>query len=310
MRIIITGGSGLIGRALTASLAADKHEVIVLSRDPEWVVGLPKGARAVQWDGRSAAGWGSLADGADAIVNLAGESVAGESILSMRWTAARKKRILESRLNAGKAVVEAVRSAKNKPKVLIQSSAVGYYGPRNGADLEEDAPAGNDFLANVCKQWEAATAEVEKLGVRRAIIRTGVVLSTEGGVLPLQMLPFKLFAGGPIGSGAQAYPWIHIADEVGAIRFLIETEAASGVFNLTAPEPLNNKEFGQVLGRVMGRPAFIPTPGFVFKIAFGEVSTLLLDGQRPIPSRLTGLGYQFKFPAAEAALRDLLGQKG
>jgi uncharacterized protein (TIGR01777 family) len=129
-------------------------------------------------------------------------------------------------------------------------------------------------------------------------------------VLPLQMLPFKLFAGGPIGSGAQAYPWIHIADEVGAIRFLIETEAASGVFNLTAPEPLNNKEFGQVLGRVMGRPAFIPTPGFVFKIAFGEVSTLLLDGQRPIPSRLTGLGYQFKFPAAEAALRDLLGQKG
>ncbi len=301
MRIIITGGSGLIGQALTQSLAADGHEVIILSRNPDKVGGLPQGARAVEWDGRSAQGWGQLADGADAIVNLAGESIAAG-----RWSEARKQSILQSRVDAGQAVVDAVKAATRKPHVVVQSSAVGYYGPRGSEKIAEDASAGNDFLASVCQVWEASTATLESPGVRRVIIRTGVVLDKKGGALPQMMLPFKLFIGGPLGGGQQGFPWIHLIDEVAAIRFLIDQPAANGVFNLSAPNPLSNAQFGRVLGKVMGRPAFMPTPGFAMKMMFGEMSTLLLDGQFEFPQRLQQLGFTFRFPDAEAALRDVL----
>ena len=301
MRTIITGGSGLIGRALAAELAAAEHEVIVLSRTPGRVSGLPAGARAVGWDGRSAEGWQDLADGATAIVNLAGESIAAG-----RWTAARKQRIADSRHQAGAAVVQAVASATTRPQVVIQGSAVGYYGPRGDETITEDSAPGDDFLAQVCVPWETSTEEVERLGVRRAIIRTGIVLSRDGGALPQMMLPFRLFAGGPLGSGRQGFPWIHLADEVSAIRWLIEREDASGPFNLAAPETLTNAEFGRVLGRVMRRPSFMPTPGFALRLVLGELSTLLLDGQRQVPQRLLDHGFTFRFPTAEAALRDLL----
>jgi uncharacterized protein (TIGR01777 family) len=301
MRIIITGGTGLIGQALTNNLTVDGYEVIVLSRTPEKVSNLPGGAKAERWDGRTETGWGHLADGAKAIVNLAGENVAAG-----RWTAARKQRIRDSRLDASRAVVQAIKMAEHKPEVVIQSSAVGYYGPRGDTKITEQAPPGNDFLAKVCIDWEASTVSVESLGVRRAIIRTGVVLSPEDGALPRMMLPFKFFIGGPIGSGQQWFPWIHLADEVTAIRYLIDNKAATGVFNLSAPNPLTNAEFGQVLGRVLRRPAIMPTPGFVLRLAFGEMSTVLLDGQRAVPQRLQELGFTFRFPEAEAALRDLL----
>ena len=301
MRTIITGGSGLIGRVLAAELVAAEHEVIVLSRTPGRVGGLPAGARAVGWDGRSAEGWQDLADGATAIVNLAGESIAAG-----RWTAARKQRIAASRHQAGAAVVQAVAGATTRPQVVIQASAVGYYGPRGDEKITEDSTAGDDFLAQVCVPWETSTEEVERLGVRRAIIRTGIVLSRDGGALPQMMLPFRLFAGGPLGSGRQGFPWIHLADEVSAIRWLIEREDASGPFNLAAPETLTNAEFGRVLGRVMRRPSFMPTPGFALRLVLGELSTLLLDGQRQVPQRLLDLGFTFRFPTAEAALRDLL----
>ena len=301
MRTIITGGSGLIGRALAAELAAAEHEVIVLSRAPARVSGLPAGVRAVGWDGRTAEGWQDLADGATAIVNLAGESIAAG-----RWTAARKQRIADSRHQAGAAVVQAVTGATTRPQVVIQASAVGYYGPRGDETITEDSAAGDDFLAQICVPWETSTEEVERLGVRRAIIRTGIVLSREGGALPQMMLPFRLFAGGPLGSGRQGFPWIHLADEVSAIRWLIEREDASGPFNLAAPETLTNAEFGRVLGRVMRRPSFMPTPGFALRLVLGELSTLLLDGQRQVPQRLLDLGFTFRFPTAEAALRDLL----
>ncbi len=306
MRVIITGGTGLIGRALAANLA-DGHEVIVLSRRPERATGLPTGVRAERWDARSAEGWGALADGADAIVNLAGESIAGKGLIrGRRWTDDRKRRIRESRLNAGRAVVQAAELAKVKPRVVIQASGAGYYGPRGDEEITEEASAGQDFLGRTAIEWEGATAAVDSLGVRRAIIRSGPVLSADGGVLPLLLLPFRFFVGGPLGSGRQWFPWIHIADEARAIRFLIENEAASGPVNLAAPNPLTNAEFSHAIGRVLKRPAFVPVPAFSLRLALGEMSIVVLEGQRTIPWRLLDLGFTFRFPEAEAALRDLL----
>lgn len=301
MRIVITGGTGLIGQALAASLAEDDYEIVVLSRTPGLDFSLPDGVRVEGWNACTAEGWGSLAHGAHAIVNLAGESIAAG-----RWTDTRKRRIRDSRLNAGRAVVQAVEAAKDKPRVVIQSSAVGYYGPRGDEEITEDASPGDDFLAQVAIEWEASTAPVEEMGVRRAIIRGGVVLSPDGGALPRLLLPFKFFAGGSLGGGQQWLPWIHMADEVAAIRFLIDNELATGPFNLTAPNPLTNADFGRVLGKVLGRPSVLPTPAFAMRIAFGEMSTVLLDGQRAVPQRLLDLGFNFRFPEAKLALRDLL----
>jgi uncharacterized protein (TIGR01777 family) len=300
MRVIITGGTGLIGRALAADLVKDGHETIVLSRRPERATGLPAEAQVKRWDAQTAEGWGSLIDGADAIVNLAGASIAG------RWTASRKRRIRESRLNAGRAVVQAVELAGVKPRVVVQASGVGYYGPRGDEEIVEKEPAGNDFLGQLAVEWESSTASVERMDVRHAVIRSGAVFSTEGGAFPPMLLQSRLFLGGPLGSGQQWLPWIHMADEVRAIRFLIENERARGPFNLVAPNPLTSTKFNRVLGRVMRRPSFIPVPAFALRLLAGEMSTVLLDGQRTIPRRLLDLGFTFRFPNAEEALRDLL----
>ncbi|MFN8597128.1 MAG: TIGR01777 family oxidoreductase [Anaerolineae bacterium] len=299
MRIIITGGSGLIGRALTDSAAKDGHEVIVLSRTPGAVKSLPTGARAEKWDGQSAQGWSQFIDANTAIVNLAGATI------SKRWTDAQKQSIRQSRIDAGHAIVAAVKAASQKPAVVVQSSAVGYYGPRGSEEIGEDAAAGNDFLAGVAKEWEASTAELDQLGVRRVIVRTGVVLDKRGGALPLMALPVKMFVGGPLGGGKQYLPWIHLDDEVAAIRFVIENPKATGVYNLSAPQPVTNAEFTKVLGKVLGRPTFLPTPGFPVKIVLGEMSTLVLDGQRQMPRRLLADGFKFKFGDAAAALRAI-----
>jgi len=310
MRIIITGGTGLIGKALAHSLAKDGHEIIILSRNKNKTAGLPGSARVVEWDARTAKGWGELTDGAGAIVNLAGESIAGEGFPPKPWTPERRKRIRDSRLNAGHAVVEAVKNAANKPGVVIQSSAVGYYGTRGSEDLNEAATPGDDFLANVCQDWEASTAEVEKMDVRRCVTRSGVVLSTKGGILPMLSLPFKLFVGGKIGRGDQQVSWIHMDDEVAGIKFLIDNPDASGHYNLTAPEPLTNAQLAKAIGRALKRPSYFPTPGFPFKLAFGELGeVLILKGQRVLPRRLQGDGFQFHYPEAEGALRDLFQNK-
>jgi uncharacterized protein (TIGR01777 family) len=305
MRIIISGGTGLIGSKLVDSLAAEQHEVLVLSRSPEKYT-FPPGVTGVKWNGRTAEGWGHLVNETDAIINLAGENIAGTGFIPSRWTPERKQRIHDSRLQAGKAVVEAFKAATNKPSVLIQSSAVDYYGPRGDEIITEEAAPGSSFLSHVCQDWEQATQAVEALGVRRAIIRTGVVLSMEGGALPITVLPYRLFVGGPLGNGRQWWPWIHIDDEVRAIRFLLENEAANGVFNLTAPNPLTNRAFSKVIGQVLKRPSFIPVPTFALKLALGEVSTLVLDGQRAVPQRLEAAGFIFRFPDAKSALTDLL----
>lgn len=301
MRIIITGGTGLIGKALANALLADGHQVIVLSRNPDKATNTPYGLQLEKWDGKSTAGWGHLVDGAGAIVNLAGEGIADG-----RWSAERKKLIRESRVHAGLAVQDAVKQATEKPKVVLQSSAVGYYGPTKDEMITENSPPGADFLSKVCFDWEASTVPLVQMGIRRPVLRTGVVLSTEGGAFPKMRLPFKFFAGGPIGSGKQWLPWIHLEDEVRAIQFLLNHESATGPFNLSAPTPVTNKEFGETLGKVMERPALAPAPAFVMKTIFGEMSTVLLDGQRAIPTRLEEAGFTFKFPTLEAALRDLL----
>lgn len=305
MRVIITGGSGFLGRALTRELTRKQYEVVILSRTPEQVSGLPEGAKAVRWDGMTSQGWGELANGAFAVINLAGESLLGSSFFSIRLTKKRKERILASRENAGRAVVEAVQAAKVKPQVVLQVAGVGYYGPRDSEPITEGAKPGTDFLARVGVKWEAATQPIEFMGVRRVVTRLGVVLSKDEGSLPLQALPFRLFVGGPIGSGRQGYPWIHLTDAVRAMLFLIENPLAQGVFNLTAPELVTNAQFGRALGRAMHRPYYFPVPAFALRLAFGEAATVLVEGQMPEPKRLLGMGFTFQFPDLASALGDL-----
>lgn len=300
MRVIITGGTGLIGTALSAYLVEKGYEVVVLSRNPNQAR-VPAGVQVAQWDGKTAVSWGHLANGAKAIINLAGSSIAGG-----RWTADRKRDIIDSRVNAGQAVVEAIAQAWQKPEFLFQASAIGYYG--NGGDqlLSESSPPGHDFPAHVTQVWEPATAAAEEMGVRRVVGRIGVVFSTDGGALPQMVLPFRLFAGGPVGSGRQWLSWIHLDDLVRAIYYLMEHPGASGTFNLVAPEPIRNKPFGKVIGAVLKRPSFLPAPAFALKLLFGELAILLLEGQRVSANKLQQAGFAFVYPTVEPAIANLL----
>lgn len=313
MKYVISGGTGLIGSALVESLARDGNEVIVLTRSPEKHQHvLPGGATAIRWDGRTTQGWGHVVDGADAVVNLAGETIAGETLLDVifkRWTPERKARLLSSRLEAGRALVQAIADAQRKPRVLVQASAVGYYGDRGEEELTEDSAPGADFLAGVVREWEQSTAPISQDGVRQVIIRSpGVVMSLKGGALPFLLLPFRLFVGGPLGNGRQWFSWIHIQDEVAAIRFLIENSNANGPFNLVAPEIVRNRQLSSLIGKVMRRPAFIPMPRFFFNILIGEKTDFLLASQKQLPKRLNELGFPFQYPSLETALRDLLSR--
>ncbi len=301
MRIVITGGTGLIGSAVAREMGSVGHEVVVLTRDPSKAGPLPPNTRAVQWDGKTAGDWAKLLDGDTVIVHLAGDSVAAG-----RWTEEKKRRIRDSRVESGRAVLEAVRQAKAKPRALLQGSAVGYYGDAGDEVVSELHPPGKDFLAQVCVEWEASTAAVAAMGVRRPVLRTGIVLSDQGGALPRMALPFRMLAGGPLGNGRQWFPWIHEVDEVGAIRFLIEREDVDGPFNLTAPEPVTNRDLSRALGQVLHRPSFAPAPGFALRLLLGEMADALLHGQRAVPRRLLDLGYVFRYPEALGALRSLL----
>jgi len=300
MRIIIPGGSGLIGRELVNSLVQKGYETVVLSRSPERVKGLPEGSYAEKWDGESAEGWGHLADGAKAIINLAGASIGDK-----RWTDERKKLIINSRLQSTQAVIEAIEQAKTKPEVLIQGSAVGYYGSRGDEELTEESAPGDDFLAEVTTTWEAAAKPAAAL-TRLVYVRTGVVLTTQGGALPKMILPFKLFAGGPYGNGGMWFPWVHIEDQIRAIVWLIENEQASGAFNIAAPNIIRNRTFARTLGKVLRRPSFIPTPALALKTLLGEMSILLLGSQRASSEKLIEAGFKFKFEQPLRAIKDIV----
>lgn len=301
-RILLLGGSGLIGRRLAPELVVAGFEVVVLSRDPARLVDLPPGVRAVGWDGRTAAGWQAEVEGARAIVNLAGDNVA-----EGRWTSAKKAAIRDSRQRSTAAVLAALAGAERRPEVLIQGSAVGFYGPRGDEEIPETTGAGDDFLAGVCRDWEAASVGAEALGVRRVVVRTGVVLDPDGGALAKMKIPFQLFAGGPLGNGRQYLPWIHHRDETAALRFLLTHPDARGAFNLTAPEPVPQAEFARQLGHALGRPSLVPTPAFALRLAVGEMAEVLLTGQRAVPKRLLELGFEFRYPRLEAALAELVG---
>jgi len=288
-------------------MVGDGHEAIILSRSPEKyddVFG--EHVQLVYWDGRNTGDWVTHVEGADAVVNLAGESISGSGFLPDRWSADKKQRILDSRVAAGKVLAAAVGTANRKPDVLIQVSAVGYYGSTGDTVITESSPPGQDFLASVTVDWESSTEAVEAMGVRRVIARLGLVLSTEDGALPRLLMPSRLFAGGWFGSGEQWWPWIHINDTVRALRFLIENEVAKGPFNITAPNPVTNRDFGKALGRTLNRPSVMPVPAFAMRMALGEVASTVLEGQRAIPKRLQEKDFTFRFADIDAALHNLI----
>jgi uncharacterized protein (TIGR01777 family) len=300
MRVIVTGGTGFIGPKLCERLVSRGHDVIALTRDASRSRDHvhPK-VRVVSW--AEGASWEGFVDGAGALVNLAGETIA------QRWTAKAKDRILTSRLNAAVRLKAACEKASQKPGVLVNASAVGYYGPRGDEPLAEDAAPGDDFLARTCVAWEDAARSFEPLGLRVAVLRTGVVLGAGGGALAKMLPPFKAFAGGPLGSGTQWMSWIHEHDLVELYVFAAENAAVSGPVNATAPNPVTMREFATALGRALHRPSFAKVPAAALTLALGEMATVVLDGQRVLPKKALDLGFSFRFTDVLPALKDVVG---
>jgi len=305
VRVVITGATGFIGKALCSELHKD-YEVIALSRNmAKAKTLLGETAEPIQWDGRTWQGWADYVDGAMGIINLAGENIA-----SGRWSKAKKERILGSRLAALQAVLAVIREAKKKPEVVVQASAVGYYRGRGDEMLDEDSSGGEGFLAQVCRRSEGLAKEIQDLGVRCVIIRTGIVLGAGGGVLQKLMGPFRFYLGGCYGDPKVWLSWISLKDEISAIRFLLENCEKSGVFNLTSPEPVRLGQFHDNLGEVIARPAWLKPPGFLLKLAMGEMAQeLLLSGQRVVPKRLLEAGFEFGYSDLTKALVDILSER-
>ncbi len=304
MRIVIAGGTGFLGAALTRRLVADGHQIVILTRR---IATTPPvaGVQMVEWTPTDAARLpGAAIDGADAIVNLAGESIAGR-----RWTAAHKQRIRDSRIEATRALVTAIRNLRAAPRVFVSGSAVGYYGDRGDETLSEESSPGRDFLADVCVEWEAEARRAGSTQTRVVLVRTGLVLERDGGALAAMLPPFRFGAGGPVGSGRQFWPWIHRDDWVALVRWAIDTNAAAGPINATAPRPVTNREFARTLGRVLRRPAFMPAPRIALRLALGEMAdALLLSGQRAVPARAEALGFRFKYAELEPALQAIFAR--
>jgi uncharacterized protein (TIGR01777 family) len=307
MRVLVSGATGFIGRELCRRLCGD-HEVIALSRDARKAGALlGEGVSVVEWDARTTSGWAGLVEGAHAVINLAGENVAAG-----RWTVARKSSIVQSRTDSVTAIVEAVNAARKKSAVVIQASAIGYYGSRGDEALDEEAAPGSGFLADICQKVESLAAQMRSREVRVVTLRTGVVLGIAGGALPKLMMPFRLYLGGRVGSGRQWFSWIGLADEVRAIRFLMELRDADGAFNLTAPEPVPMKRFCQVLGETLGKPVWTVMPEFLARLGLGQMADeMILTGQRVLPRRLMEAGFEFEHPRLRDALTALVqGEEG
>jgi uncharacterized protein (TIGR01777 family) len=299
MRIVIAGGSGFLGQALTQRLIADGHEVVLLSRGCE-APSAPRRVRTVPWTPNGEAGaWAAEIDGADGVVNLAGAGIADK-----RWTSARKTLILTSRVQSTRSLVAGLRIVRTKPSVFVQGSAIGFYGSYdNGPEFDERSSPGTDFLAGVCVAWEAEAQPVAMLGSRLVVIRTGIALSRAGGALSKMLPPFRFFVGGRIGSGRQYLSWLHLDDWVGIVVWALTNPAVSGPINATAPNPVPNAEVARAIGRALHRPALAPVPALVMKAMFGQLAVDgLLRGQRVLPRRATELGYQFRYPTIDQAM--------
>lgn len=302
-RVVVTGATGLIGSQLIKVLADRGDHVTAFVRDPDTdAARAPGAAEYVRWSARMGEGeWEEKLDGADAVINLAGAPIAS------RWTEEWKKVIRESRVTGTRNLVQAMRFAGKKPSVLIQGSAVGYYGAYMPRPVTENSLPGNDFMGALCRDWEEEARKAELMGIRVVRVRTGIVLDPEGGALKELMLPFRLFAGGPIGSGKQPWPWIHRDDEIGILLHALDNPDVTGPVNAVAPVPITNREFSTALGAALGRPSWLPVPPFVLKIMFGEGSVALTGGQLVVPERTVESGYEFRYTEVLPALENLLG---
>jgi uncharacterized protein len=301
MRVLVTGASGFLGSAVCDALLARGDEIVGLTRDPERA---RQRNPTVTWHAWNPAGErppASALEGVDGVVNLVGEPI------DQRWTETAKQRIRDSRERSTKNLVDAISAAEPRPTTLVSQSAVGYYGDRGEAVVDESTGPGSTFDAEVCVAWEAAAREAETVGVRVVVVRSGLVLDPEHGLLKQLLLPFKLGVGGPLAGGGQYMPWIHVDDEIRLLLWALDTDGASGTYNATAPNPVTNREFSKVLGRVLGRPAIVPVPKLALKARFGgELGEVAAGGQRTIPRRAVDAGFEFGHPELEPALSDLL----
>ena len=296
MRVAITGATGRLGSLLVRELTARGDAVTILTRNPAKA---PSGVDAVQWDPSAGPAPADALSGRDAIVHLAGEDIA------QRWSDAALERIRSSRELGTRNLVDGLRAADPRPRVLVSASAVGYYGNRHDP-VDEDAPPGDDVLAEICAVWEREAERAAELGLRVVRVRTGVVLDRHGGALAKMLLPFRAGVGGPVAGGRQPLPWIHVEDVVGIYMQAIDDERWSGPVNATAPEPVSNRDFSHALGRALHRPAVMPVPGFALRLLYGGMAKLVLEGQRALPRRALALGYEFRHPDIDEALRSAL----
>lgn len=293
-RVGIVGATGFVGRALTAALSARGDEVVAFGRDAARVrAALPAAKEAWSLDGLTPERVATL----DAVVNLAGESVGAK-----RWNPERKAAIRDSRVRTTRRVVDAIAASGSRPRVLVNASAVGFYGPHGDEEVTEATPAGSDFLASVCRDWEAEAVRVAEHGVREVRLRTGIALGDGDGPLDQMLLPFKLFVGGPLGDGRQWFPWVHLDDVVGAVVWAIDHDDLRGPLNVTSPHPVRFGDFARALGRRLNRPAWLPVPGFALRLAVGEMADVLVTGQRAVPAALTASGYVFRYARLDDAL--------
>lgn len=311
MRVFVTGGTGLVGGLLVKKLRERGDQVVALSRRPDAATLLGDGVTVITGDPTTPGPWMDAVANCDAVVHLAGEGV-----FNRRWSQEFKDLIYSSRIKStdnivaalGKAPAASLPDGRGSSRVLINASAIGYYGPHGDEELTESSLAGNDFLAKVCLDWEKAAQAATVHGVRVVLLRTGIVLDNTGGPLTKMLTPFKMFVGGPIAGGRQYMSWIHREDEVGLILLALDHPEMNGPLNATAPNPVTNREFSTALGKALGRPSFLPTPGFALKITLGQVAEIITTGQRVLPRKAQEAGYVFKFSELEAALRDLLAK--
>ena len=294
MNVLIAGGSGFIGTTLSKSLEQDGHKVFILTRSQA------KRPNQIHWDGKTTDGWGSRVNEMDVVINLT-----GYGLEHWPWTKRQKQKFIDSRVLPGLALTSAIKDSSRRPRVFLQTSGINRYGLRNDGIADESTPPASDFLAQITVGWEDATKSVEELGVRRVITRNAVVLARRGGLFPLMALPVRLFFGGKFGDGRQATPWIHIVDQVAAIKFLLENKNARGPFNLIAPTPTSNADFMRIIAQKLKRPYWFHLPSFLLRIPLGEMSVLLTDGSYSQPKRLLELGYKFQFPTLQDAIKDI-----
>lgn len=297
MKILIAGGSGFLGTALRNYLAHNSHEVFVLTRGPS------RGRNQIHWDGKTAVGWGHLINEMDAVVNLT-----GYGLNHWPWTRRMKQKFVDSRVLPGLALVSAIQSAERRPKVFFQISGVNHYGLSGEGVADESTPAADDFSAQLTVKTENTTQPVEGLGVRHVIARNGVVLSGRGGLFPLMTLPARLFFGGKLGEGSQAMPWIHLADQVRATKFLLEKEDARGPYNLVSPSPTSSAEFMRAIAKSLHRPFWFHIPKFLLRLVLGEMNVFVTEGRYSQPKRLLEEGYEFQFPHIQDALRNIFSK--